>query len=367
MTRIRQSVRQAKCWLLILSLFVSKLAFCNEDPQQWFIENPPQQYMVKKGDTLWDIAGKFLKDHGRWKQVWHANPEIENPNLIYPGDKVLLTYVQGELKITAQRCQHQERVNRRTGVVKLSPRARRLPADKAIPTIPIEVIGPFLNESRVVTPDEVECSPKVVALDEDHIVVGAGDLLYVSGLPLDVDEAFFTVYRPWKTYEEPNSRSPLGIEGLVLGQSLLEVKGEPARMKVTKSLAEIRIGDKIINTLKETVSPYFMPKYPCGDAGGQIISVFGGLNQIGQFQVVVITGGENKQREIGDVLAIFQDHKDMPSRFKTEARKKMDFPPLKVGELVVFRVFEKVSYGLVMNATRAIYLLDDVDNPIDHG
>lgn len=324
-------------------------------------------YVVKKGDTLWGIAEKHLKNPWKWREIWQANPEIKNPHLIYPGDKLIFETVNGQERIRLVRNNGtQERVLT-DGTVKLTPRVRQLPADKAIPTIPLKVIGPFLNDWRVITEDDVRHSGKIVALDEDHLVVGQGDRIYIqSQMPYQPQKTYLVV-RPQKPYKHPKTGESLGIEGELLGRASLEHIGNPSSFILNKSYAEIKIGDRILESLAEPVSPYFFPKQPKGDPEGQIVAVHGGLNQIGQYQVVVITGGNDQSREVGDVLSVFQKQKDLPTRLTAQRKQKkqeeVDFPALTVGKLILFRIFENVSYALVLNATRPIYLLDEVGKP----
>jgi hypothetical protein len=347
--------------ILCLFAFVT-LAVASEPHEKWLMKNAPESYVVQNGDTLWDIACKFLHDPWRWQDIWQANPEIQNPDLIFPGDRIVLRYVDGKPRLHVERGTSSRTVDKKTGVIKLHPRIRELPADKAIPTIPLHIIGPFLNESRVVTKTQADNCPRIIALDEDHLVIGTGDLFYVSRLKSTAN-GIYDVFRPDKTYRDPKTKEFLGIEGLVLGKAQVERPGEPARLVLIKSFAEVRIGDRTIGTGKEEISPFFVPKLPSGRPKGQIISVFGGVNQIGQYQVLVITGGKDRGREAGDVLAINQIHKDLPSRLTFNSDRKYTFPPLKIGTCVVFRVFDKVSYVLVMNAIRPIYLLDEVGTP----
>ncbi|MBI2791503.1 MAG: LysM peptidoglycan-binding domain-containing protein [Gammaproteobacteria bacterium] len=349
--------------VLCLFAFVTLAAVAGESHENWLMKNAPTSYTVQNGDTLWDIACKFLHDPWRWQEIWQANPDIENPDLIFPGDRIVLKFVNGKPRLHVERGHSTRTVDKNTGVIKLRPRVRELPADKAIPTIPLHIIGPFLNESRVVTRQQADKCPRIIALDEDHLVIGAGDLFYVTKLRSKSLEGIFDVFRPNKTYRNPKTQEFLGIEGLVLGKAQMERPGEPARLMLTKSFAEVRIGDRMIGTGKEEISPFFVPKLPKGRPKGQIISVFGGVNQIGQYQVLVITGGKDYGREAGDVLGVNQVQKDLPSRLVFDKKEQYHFPPLKIGTCVVFRVFDKVSYVLVMNAIRPIYLLDEVGNP----
>lgn len=341
-------------------------AFAHEETKPLRInENAPKTYVVKKGDTLWDIACQYLEDPWRWKEIWRANSDIENPHLIYPGDRLSLRYVGGKPILSLERrvYPHQRSTEQRGGVVKLHPRMRVLPAEHAIPTIPLHVIEPFFNESRVVSPLQAKHCPKIVALEEDHLVVGTGDHIYVSGLSPRVTETIFTIFRADKEYIHPKTKELLGVEGLNLGKAQLVQFGHPARLRIMHSYAETIAGDQITSTAHDKIEPFFIPKYPTGNANGYIISVFDGLNQISQYQILVITGGKNQCRQVGDVLAIYQTQKDLPSKLSSEERPTYRFPPIHVGRCVVFRVFDKVSYVLVMNATRPIYLLDEVTRP----
>ncbi len=363
---------------IIICLFVLcvSIARAGEPHHKWLLKDAPESYVVQDGDNLWDIACKFLHDPWRWEEIWQSNPEIQNPNLIFPGDRLVLSYMDGQPKLHVVRGHSNRTLDKRTGVIKLHPRVRELPSDKAIPPIPLHVIGPFLNESRVISQMQAERCPKIIALDEDHVVIGRGDLFYVKGLESTDPEDVFMVFRPSKTYLDPKSKAQLGIEGHVLAKAQIETPGKTARLIITKSYEEVKLGDRITGASKENINPLFFPKFPKGDAKGQIISVFGSMTQInpqdsafgtitqiGQYQVIVLTGGKDRKRENGDVLSIYQTQKDLPLRLTEYSDKTYKFPPLNIGTCVVFRVFDKVSYALVMSAIRPIYLLDDVGRP----
>ncbi len=328
------------------------------------LDKAPAAYQVREGDTLWGIAGRFLHEPWLWPEIWAGNPNIDNPHLIFPGDRIILGYdAAGNPSLRLERKGVRTYWENGQRVVKLSPEVRFEAADGAIPTVPISVIKPFFNQSRVISDEIAENSPKIVALDEDHLVVGAGDRIYarpiLPEIPLDV----FSIFRVEKDYIHPTTNEYLGTEGLELGKAVLEQHGDPASLILRKSNAEIRVGDQLIEPENHKLDAYFIPKAPQGMPEGLIISVFGGLSQIGQYQVIVITGGRDQFRESGDVLSVRQSQKDIPSRLRTQDPETMDYPRLKVGKLVVFRVFDKVSYALVMSATRPIYLLDSVGMP----
>jgi hypothetical protein len=361
MTRYASPLKIGLAFILVVYM---ALASANQGCHPWVNEHAPQVYIVQDGDTLWEIACKFLSDPGRWQQIWFANENIQDPNRIYPGDILSLEYVDGQPRIRMERrrsCNQCRTQDPRTGVVKLHPGIKVSAADKPIPTIALSVIAPFFNPSRSIRACDALKSPIVVALDEDHIVVGERDRIYVSDLCPPDDNVVYTVVRPGKDYIEPCCHEKLlGIEGFVVGKAKLERLGDPSSMILSASYAEVRVGDRIIETLIEEVEPYFMPKYAQNQALGQIVSVFGGMTQIGQYSVVVLTGGGDMDREVGDVLTIYQTHSDIPHRLFYQRDEKLCFPPLNVGLCLVFRVFDKVSYALVMKATRPIYLLDNV-------
>lgn len=355
-----------KNWVVGIIFFISpSFAFTQENDvfPEWILQNAPSSYIVKSGDTLWDVACTFLRDPWRWPEVLCFGSDEIDPNLVYPGDKLILGFEKGSPRLKLERGKTFETVDKHTGVVKLRPRARILPPDNPIPTISLSVIGPFLNHSRVVNDNQAYNSPCIVALDEDHIVVGAGDRIYVSGMSSRILDDVFTVFRPGKRYIDPCTKRDLGIEGYVLGTAEREVIGDPSRWILTQSFAEIKVGDRLIATLEEKLEPYFVPRFPQAPSEGQIISVFDGMTQIGQYQVIVITGGQDRCREVGDALAIYQTQKDFPAGFFFRFQSKYEYPPMKVGHCLVFRVFDKVSYALVMDATRTIYLLDYVGPP----
>lgn len=353
---------QGAVWLLCFAIST----ICYSADNGYFVDNPPQTYIVKSGDTLWDISDKFLKEPWRWQEIWRDSPNIQNPNLIYPGDVITLKQEGGRTIIGLQRggnyasADHTVMSN---GTVKLSPRVRSEAAKKPIPTLPIDVIGPFLNGSQVVTAAALMNAPRVVALDEDHLLVGEGYRVYVQGLP-DNDVQGFTLFRKGKVYKHPYTKEELGVEAEVLGTARLAGKhNKLATLNVTKSVLEILVGDRVMPMREEELTAYFTPHLPTQMGRGYIISVFGGLNQIGQYQVITITGGKNFERTPGDILHIYQTQQDVQKRFDNDKKPRISLPADYVGQVMVFRVFDKVSFALVTKAFRAIYLLDEVASP----
>lgn len=340
--------------------------------------NHPQTYKVKRGDTLWDIAGHFLNEPWRWPEVWTAS-DIENPHRLYPGDVIVLKVHHDTPSLSVERGGGEQgyvsdEFLTKDGerIVKLSPRVRSEPANDPIPTIPLSVIGPFLSKSKVTPVGALDSEHEISAVDEERLLVSQGNRFYAADLSSSIGEAL-SIYRPGRVLLHPETGQALGQEAIYLGFSEVEVPGDMSTLILRKVEGDIRAGDKLLPIEKDRLEPYFFPKSPSHEGRGFILSVLGGVNQVGRNQVVTISGGDDLGREEGDVLAIFQQKSDLPSRVKSredfEKRMNKDavsqyhFAPTKVGQLIVFKTFDKTSMALVMDAVRTINLGDEVKRP----
>ncbi len=309
----------------------------------------PERYTVVKGDTLWDIASMFLRDPWLWPEVWYVNPQIENPHLIFPGDEIVLTYLDGRPVLQLN------------GKNRLSPRVRATPLDQAIPTIPIDAIAPFLTRPYVVDENELEKAPYIVHFLDDHIVGGAGVSYYARSI-MEERPTQYAVVRPEKPYKDPDTNEILGYEALYVGTSELKRTGDPAKLLLTTSDMEAVIGDRLIRATEEEPLIDFQPRVPDSPIEGRIISVLNGVSQIGQFHVVVLNKGANVGLEAGHVLRILQGGNEVRDIVKGQG-ETVTLPLEEAGHLMVFRTFEKVSFALVMDATKALHILDWVRTP----
>jgi hypothetical protein len=316
-------------------------------------DDHPDRYVVVKGDTLWDISDRFLEKPWLWPEIWYVNPQVENPHLIYPGDVLTLVYRDGKPQIRARRGK---------GTYKLSPRIRTERLDKAIPTIPIDAIQQFLTQPLVVEKDTMENAPYVVSSADEHLIVGAGDRAYVRGIDADQGTRYH-VYRPGDAYIDPDTGEILGYEALYLGQGNAERFGDPSTLRLTRTTREINIGDRVMPATQEDVHAYFMPHAPENDVEGRIISVVDGVSQIGQYQVVVINRGEREGIDVGTVFAVSQAGTVIPDQVSKERNASVRLPDERAGLLMVFRTFDKVSFGLVMKATSALHVGDKISKP----
>lgn len=313
----------------------------------------PDRYTVVKGDTLWDISARFLEDPWLWPEIWRINPDISNPNLIYPGDVIILTYVEGKPVLTVQR-----------GVptVKLSPHARPSKLEEAIPTIPLDAIKQFLQHPRVITKHELDDAPYIVASEEGRLISGTENKIYVRGIS-DRNTIDFSVLRPGEAYKDPGSNENLGYEAINVGSARVLKFGDPATLYITKATREILIGDRLLPHDKEEISQHFFPHAPATEKNGLIISVFGGVSRISQYQVVVLNLGTRDNIETGNVFAIYQSGEIVRDTINPQMGRKVKLPDERAGTLMVIRPFERISYALVMEAKRDLRVYDSVRNP----
>jgi hypothetical protein len=333
----------------ILGLLLACSAFASEPVAL----NPahPERYTVIKGDTLWDISALFLRDPWLWPEVWYVNPQIENPHLIYPGDEIVLTYRDGRPILS---------LNRRN---KLSPSVRATPIDAAIPTIPVDAIAQFLTRPYVVDEDELEQAPYIVHFLDDHIIGGAGVSFYARGIARD-DRTRYTIVRKGKPYEDPDTGEILGYEATFIGDADLKRSGDPAKLLIATSDLEAVIGDRLILAEEDEPLVNFQPRAPQNDIEGRIISVLNGVSQIGQYNVVVLNKGAREGLEPGHVLQILQGGNEVRDIVKGRG-ETVTLPLEEAGILMVFRTFEKVSFALVLRASKPLHTLDWVRPPAD--
>jgi nucleoid-associated protein YgaU len=317
-------------------------------------EGHPDRYTVVKGDTLWDISGKFLSQPWKWPELWHANPQIENPHLIYPGDTLSLVYIDGQPRLVLNRGESR-------GTIKLSPKVRSTPMAEAIPTIPLEAINSFLLTNRIVdSAEEFEGKPYVVAGQAERVVSGAGDRIYARG-SFEDDQPIYGIFRQGKVYTDPETKEFLGINADDIGSGeVVAEEGDIATLSLTRSTQEVRLGDRLFPTEERAINSIFMPSEPATEVEGVILDVPRGVARIGQFDVVTLNRGKIDGVNEGNVLAVYKTGETVRDRITGESVK---IPDERSGLLMVFRSYEKLSYGLVLYATRDLAIMDKVKNP----
>lgn len=333
----------------------------------------PDSYVVKKGDTLWDISGHFLAKPWLWPEIWEVNPQVKNPHLIYPGDLLSLIYVDGKPRLVK---------GRRSGDMRLSPDARVLSQGDAVTALPLEAVAPFLVGARVVSEEQMRTAPYVLAADDERLASGEGDRIYLRGIK-DNSLSNMAFFRKGDAYIDPDTQELLGIEAIHLGAGNIKRAGDPATVMVTKSVQEILKGDRALPADEQQMRPVFLPHAVPKGFSGRIISVYDGVSQIGQYDVVVINRGERENVEVGHVMTVYRKGAVVSDKFAKEAREtgeqgmgerlgnflggergeEVTLPDEEAGQIMVFRTFEKVSLALVMEAERPMHVLDVVRTP----
>ena len=327
--------------------------------------NAPKHYTVKRGDTLWGIASMYLRDPWLWPEVWILNPQIPNPHLIYPGDTLALAYgADGRPQVSLEQA----------GAVRLDPRLRNSALDSAIPTIPYSAIAAFLSRPTVVTTDEMRHAPYVLAFRDKHEIAGSGIEVYVRNLPA-AENARFAIVHVGNELRDPDDGKVVGYEGIYTATALVQRPGDPAKALLIDPARETLRGDRLLSADASETPVTFALRAPASDVHGRIIDVVGGTELAGQYAVVVINRGKRHGLEPGNVLAVDQAGDVVRDLYRggktigdtnglgTSFAPRVRLPDERTGTMLVFKVFDRVSFGLIVGASDTIHIADVVRNP----
>jgi hypothetical protein len=315
----------------------------------------PDRYTVVSGDTLWSIAQRYTDSPWRWSELWNLNKDqIKNPHRIYPGNVIVLDRARNQLALDSS-------------TVKLSPRVRaESTAKTAVPSIPPNVIEPFLVRPLVVEPDGLDKAPTIVAAEESRVILESGNRAFVRGIGQSKETVWF-VYRRGPALVDPETKTTLGYEAIYLGTARVTRAGEPAVIQLTSVTREVGIGDKLVAAGKPEV-PTYAPRAPGSAIQGRIVSLYGGGTQLGEAgnqTVISINRGKSQGVEVGHVLALYRPGALVAEgpRYGAPTAPTLTLPNERYGLAFVFRVFDRVSYALVMNITKPVNAQDIVQNP----
>ncbi|GGY49741.1 hypothetical protein GCM10011297_23400 [Bacterioplanes sanyensis] len=326
----------------------------------------PERYQVKDGDTLWDISERFTNDPWQWPEIWYLNRQIEDPHLIFPGDMLALIDVNGERRVTVVKRGDSARTIKLSpgsepGTMKMHPTVRVEPIESAIPAIPMDAIRGFLRDHRVVGPKELDNAPRVLAGQEGRILMGAGGTVYARGKIGNKVAAAYSIYRRGQVYRDPETDEVLGLEALDIGQGrVTAVDDDILTLELERTNQHVSVGDLLLQTEDRRLMSRFIPQSPKQDVSGQILAVSGGVSQVGQFDVVVLNRGERDGLEAGSVLLVNKAGEVVYDRAEDEYVR---LPSERAGIMMVFRTYEKMSYGLIMRATKALRVGDQFVSP----
>lgn len=349
-----------------------------------FKADAPDRYVVVRGDTLWGISERFTDSPWRWPEIWNFNREqIRNPHWIYPGDVIVLDRVSGTLSIAgpsgAAGAAGSEAGDRGAagqrgldaggvvGTVKLSPRIRaESSARDAIPSIPPSAIEPFLSRPLVIEPDGLDNAPTIIATEENRVIIEAGNRAYVRGMGDSKEENWF-VYRRGKALVDPDTNVTLGYEAIYLGTARVTRSGDPSTVQLTTVTQEVGTGDKLLPVGVPEV-PKYAPHAPAVFMQGRVIGIYGGLGKVGEAgpqSIITLNRGRADGVEVGHVFALYRPGPLIADASAKTSGKPVTFklPDERYGLAFVFRIYDRVSYALVMRISRPVNPLDVIQTP----
>jgi hypothetical protein len=312
----------------------------------------PDRYVVQPGDTLWDISGKFLTDPWYWPEIWHINPQVANPHLIYPGDELALTWVDGRPQVTLAR----------GGDVRLSPRVRENPLSESINTIPYERIAAFMQKPAVLTRDQVEGAPYVVHARDDRLISAVGNDIYVRRLQDAAIGNHYSIYHVGEELRDPDDGALLGYQGVYAGEANLHRLGQPATMRVVDSSRETLEGD-ILLPIDNEPKPAFIPRLPAAPIDGRIMSVIDERTVVADYDVVIINRGARDGLEAGHVLEVWQAGEEVLDTTPNYESRNVQLPDERNGVAMIFKAYDRMSYGLMWRSDREVHPGDAVRSP----
>jgi LysM repeat protein len=315
-------------------------------------DGAPERYTVVRGDTLWGLSAKYLKDPYRWPALWKMNAqEIKNPHWIYPGQVLVLDRSGREPRLSF--------ATEKTE--KLSPREYIEPANKAIPSIPPQDIEPFLSQPLVVDQASMAGALRVVGLQDNRVIAGAGDTIYTTSATNSATAPVWQVFRAGKPLHDPETKETLGFEALYVGTARLMAQGEVTSFRLLTTKEEVLAGDMLLPAPRVDVVSY-TPHAPEQAIKSRVLSIYGGVQYGGPQAVVVLNRGKKDGLEAGHVLAIDTAGVTLDDRFQGE-KKTYTLPDARNGLVFVFRVFDRVAYALVMSAQKPVIVGDAAHTP----
>lgn len=313
-------------------------------------DNAPDSYTVVKGDTLWDISGRFLREPWRWPEVWRLNrDQIRNPHLIYPGQVIMLDRSGPWLTIG----------HRVGGSDKLQPQIYNESLDTAVPSIPLHVIEPFLNKPLVIDQARLEGAATIVATETSRVLTGSGDTVFAKNVKANTE--VWQILRPARPLLDPITRETIAYEADYLGTARVSEHGEPATLEILSAVEEIGTGDLMVPSEHPSVFSY-APHAPDQEVDGRVMSIYRGVTETGRLNVISLNVGARDGIERGHVLSLFRNRGAV--EYKGEDGKEVfNLPEKRFGVVFVFRVFDRVSYALVMETDGPVTIGDAARKP----
>ena len=387
-------VQQLRKCITTLAFLVSGATWAQAPTSPLAIKpDAPDRYIVVPGDTLWGISQRYTNSPWRWPELWNMNKDqIRNPHLIYPGYVLLLDRERGQLTLAQPGTIAQPGTEPGTAardgdagtqgsapvtappsstptdpsIVKLTPhlRAESL-ARQGIPSIPANLIEPFLTRPLVIEPEGLDKAPTIVGTQTDRVIISAGNSAYVRGIGSSKEDTWY-VYRRGGALIDPDTNQTLGYEAIYLGTAQVTRTGDPATIVLTTAVREVGAGDKLVAASRPQAISY-APHAPVTKINGRIMSIYGSgrVGEGGPQSIITVNRGRANGIEVGHVLALYTRGGTVRDMSKPQGAENstINLPDERAGLAFVFRVFDRISYALVMHVTRPVSPLDVVQTP----
>ena len=335
-------------------------------------EDAPDRYVVLKGDTLWHISSKYLLDPWRWPELWRGNREqIKDPHWIFPGDVLILDRANASLRLGGGVGESRPSATNDSGGqasrdIRLSPQVRSELIGKAVNVLPAHIVEPFLSKPQVIEVGSanalsLENAPMIVGGKEGKTLLGSGDAAYIAGLASE--QINWNAVRPGKVLKDPGTGEVLGTEAIYLGKAKVIRRGEPAEVMIGKVKLEILKGDRLLPDERVEISNFSL-KSPAREIEARVASIYGSVDIGGNYSIITVNRGNQDGLENGDVLALYRS--TLPVSYKPDGDGKtvtLQPVPDRYGLVVIFKVSDRISYALVMNADRELAVGDTLRNP----
>ncbi len=345
---------------------LSAPVYAKNNPTPTIKADAPNRYIVKKGDTLWAISGRYLKNPARWREIWATNKQLKNPHLIYPGDVLIMCVIKGKTLVgvdTGEGCAGIER-NMQTPAADTPITLNS--ADNSIGVIPLVNIRHWLDRSVIVNPADFEATPYVLASKEGNLITGVGDKIYARGALLQLG-ATYGIYRKAEPYIDPRTGAVVGLEATQVAQgTVTDVSANGvSSLKITQNYgSEIREGDRVFAEVNTYLPSAFYPMPAEVTRGGTIVRVMGGIGQAAKDSVIAINLGSVQGAKPGQVLDVYRKGKLV--RDVHDSNTPVRLPSEKAGTAMIFKVFDQISYAYVLSTDLPLSRGDQLLPPEDY-
>lgn len=351
---------------LLLTVFSGALlintAHAN-NPEPTIKADAPNRYIVKKGDTLWDISGRYLDSPWRWKEIWATNKQIKNPNLIYPNDVLILCVIQGKTLVGVDTGEGCAGVEKQVLGAAVNTAVTVTSTANSIPPIPWSAIQHWLDKTIIVNPNDFATTPYILASKNRNLITAAGDKVYAKGVPLLVGQRY-GIYRKGEPYVEPKTQQIIGLEVTQVATGLVTdvaANGVTSLELLDSYGKEVREGDRVFVELDNAIPPVFYPKPASVNRGGMIVRVLDSISSAARGSVVAVNLGQKQGAQPGDVLTVYQ--KGPLVRDTIDNDTPVRLPSERSGMVMIFNTFDDISYAYVLDSELPLNVGDQLLPP----